>query len=111
MMNVTDIFRRDGFTVARDLFLPGEVAEILDAFTDLGKDGPVANLSETKHHVEYAADDPLSKWPRMMHPHQRADLSVGLLTMKYMLHPKLHPILRDLFADEPLAVQSMFYFK
>jgi ectoine hydroxylase-related dioxygenase (phytanoyl-CoA dioxygenase family) len=105
-------FRRDGFTVAREVFSADQVAEIRDAFTELGRNGPVPNLSDT-HRLENAdpAIDPLTKWPRMMHMHFRDDLAVGPITMKYMLHPKLHPILRELFKEEPLAVQSMFYFK
>ena len=31
--------------------------------------------------------------------------------MKYMTHPKLRPLLADLFGEEPFACQSMFYFK
>jgi ectoine hydroxylase-related dioxygenase (phytanoyl-CoA dioxygenase family) len=31
--------------------------------------------------------------------------------MRYMLHPKLMGVLATLFGEEPLAAQSMFYFK
>ena len=111
---MSDQFRRDGFIVARSLFSADEVARIRDTFMEQGKDGPVEGLSEKVHRTGggYSADDPLARWPRMMHPHQHAELPVGPLAMGVMLDPRLEPILRELFGGgEPLAVQSMFYFK
>jgi phytanoyl-CoA hydroxylase len=110
-------FRRDGFVAVRQLFSPGEIAELRDTFMEMAKHGPVEGLSETKQALnrggtaEYAPDDPLAFYPRMLHPHNHLDKPVGPLSMKYMLHPKLEPILAALFAEEPVAVQSMFYFK
>ncbi|MFI4889173.1 MAG: phytanoyl-CoA dioxygenase family protein [Steroidobacterales bacterium] len=110
-------FRRDGFIAVRQLFSPSEVAEIRDAFMAMASHGPVEGLSEvqqTLHQGEtapYAPNDPLGLYPRMLHPHNHTDKPVGPLSMKYMLHPKLEPILAALFAEEPVAVQSMFYFK
>src|ERR1051326_2393780 len=110
--NQLSAFRRDGFIVARQLFAADEVAEIRDTFTALAKDGPVPNLSEvTRNNASYDESDPLSRYPRMMHPHNRPDLPVGPLAMKYMLHPRIRPLLRELLGEEALAVQSMFYFK
>jgi ectoine hydroxylase-related dioxygenase (phytanoyl-CoA dioxygenase family) len=102
-------FDTDGFIVARQFFAPANVAEIRDTFMALTKDGPVPGLSEVRE--EYAAGDPLSRWPRVMHPHRRVDLPAGHVSRKYMLHPRLRPTLARLMRDEPLAVQSMFYFK
>jgi phytanoyl-CoA hydroxylase len=110
-------FRRDGFVVVRQLFAPGEIAEIRETFMEMAKHGPVEGLSEAKQAInrggsaEYAPNDPLAFYPRMLHPHKHLDKPVGPLSMKYMLHPKLQPILAALFAEEPVAVQSMFYFK
>jgi ectoine hydroxylase-related dioxygenase (phytanoyl-CoA dioxygenase family) len=110
-------FRRDGFVAVRQLFSPHEIAEIRDTFMDMAKNGPVEGLSEAKQALnrggtaEYAPNDPLAFYPRMLHPHNHSDKPVGPLSMKYMLHPKLQPILAALFAEEPVAVQSMFYFK
>src|ERR1700676_251948 len=110
-------FRRDGFIVVRQVFSPGEIAEIRDTFMEMASNGPVEGLSEGKQTLnrggtaQYAPSDPLSFYPRMMHPHNHLDKPVGLLSMKYMLHPKLEGILTALLAEEPLAVQSMFYFK
>jgi hypothetical protein len=60
---------------------------------------------------DYAPNDPLKFFPRMLHPHNHLDKPVGPLSMKCMLHPKLEPLLTALFAEEPVAVQSMCYFK
>jgi phytanoyl-CoA hydroxylase len=110
-------FRRDGFIVVRQVFSPREIAEISDTFMEMASNGPVEGLSEGKQTLnrggtaQYAPSDPLSFYPRMMHPHNHLDKPVGPLSMKYMLHPKLEGILMALLAEEPLAVQSMFYFK
>lgn len=42
----------------------------------------------------------------MMHPHRVNDLA-----MHYMLHPKVMDVLAELFGEEAIAAQSMFYFK
>jgi hypothetical protein len=106
-------FRRDGFVIVRQLLKPDEIARIRDTFMEANKDGPVEGLSELRHHNSepYDVNDPLRYYPRMIHPHLHPDKPVGQIAQQYMLLPRLHGILRDLFEDEPLAVQSMFYFK
>ena len=106
-------FRRDGFVVARQFLSPAEVAEIRETFMTQAADGPVDGLSEIRHGktANYDSSDPLARYPRMMHPHRHAELPVGPLAMRYMLHPRLYPLLRALFGEEPYAVQTMFYFK
>lgn len=106
-------FERDGYYIARGLLSPAEVAAIGDAFMDAAKDGPVEGLSETQHsgRPAYAAGDPLAKYPRMMHPHLHPDLPVGSLAGRYMLDGRIGDILTQLLDEEPVAVQSMFYFK
>jgi ectoine hydroxylase-related dioxygenase (phytanoyl-CoA dioxygenase family) len=42
----------------------------------------------------------------MMHPHRVNDVA-----LRYLLDPRLGAVLEDLFAEEPLAAQSMLYFK
>jgi phytanoyl-CoA hydroxylase len=110
-------FHRNGYYVARGLYTSAEADAIRDAFMKMNENGPVEGLSEVKRNKVdgtnggYDASDPLSFYPRMMMPHLHVDKPVGPLARQYMLDPRLHPILRDLFDDEPLAVQSMFYFK
>ena len=56
-------------------------------------------------------NDPLAFYPRMMNPHAQPERAVGQIARDFLLHPRLHPILRDLFGEEPAGVQTMFYFK
>jgi phytanoyl-CoA hydroxylase len=105
-------FERDGFTVARQLFSPEEIDRIRETFMDLAKDGPVEGLSEVlRGGSGYSENDPLKKYPRMMHPHTHPELPVGPLAVKYMLDARVGTILAKMFGEEPIAVQSMFYFK
>jgi hypothetical protein len=110
-------FQRDGYVVVHGLFCAAEIAEIRATFMAMASHGPVAGLSELAQPQggvatePYAPDDPLGLYPRMLHPHKHTDKPVGPLSMKYMLHPRLEPILTALLAEEPVAVQSMFYFK
>jgi ectoine hydroxylase-related dioxygenase (phytanoyl-CoA dioxygenase family) len=106
-------YEQDGYMVARQLFRPDEIDLIRDTFMAQAANGPVQGLSEFKHRGRDAYDpkDPLAFYPRMMHPHRHLDKPVGPLAMKYMLDPRIGNILRELFGEEPLAAQSMFYFK
>ncbi len=110
---VVEEYQARGFAVARGLFSPEEVSEVRETFMSVAKDGPVAGLSELRHHegAEYSKDDPLAFYPRMMHPHLHPELPVGPVATSIMLHPRLHQRLASLFGAEPFAVQSMFYFK
>ena len=103
-------FARDGFLIVRQLFSPAEVAEIRDAFMEQAKNGPVEGLSDG-HYKNGDPTDPLAFYPRMMHPHRHADLPVGPLAMRYMLDRRIEAILTGLMGEEPVAGQSMFYFK
>lgn len=110
----TEAFERDGYVVVRALFSQQDIDAIRSTFMTQAKDGPVEGLSEIRRRADgptYDPSDPLAFYPRMMHPHRHPELAVGPVAMKYMMHPSLHPILRDIMGEEPVAVQSMFYFK
>lgn len=110
-------FDRDGFVAVRQVFAPAEIAQVRDTFMAAMRDGPVDGLSETRQTLPdgstapYAPDDPLGRFPRMLHPHHHSATPVGALSMRLMLDPRLEKILAALFATDPVAVQSMFYFK
>jgi phytanoyl-CoA hydroxylase len=110
-----DQFHRDGYVVVPQLLAPGEVDEIRDTFMSANADGPIKGLSEIGHHQTapggYEPSDPLAFYPRMMNPHQHPDLAVGRLSWRMMLDPRLGAVAWDLFGEEPIAGQSMFYFK
>jgi len=110
-------FQINGWVCVRGLYDADEVALIRDTFMEVNRNGPVEGLSEIRRPKAddavggYDPADPLAFFPRMLHPHRHADKPVGPLSMRFMTHPKLRPILETLFVEEPLAVQSMFYFK
>lgn len=95
-------FDQEGFAVARGLFRAEEVTELRDEFMAMHAAGPIPG------HFEPVADahDVLRAYPRIMHPHQVNDVA-----LRYLLDPRIGEILTDLFGEEPLAAQSMFYFK
>jgi len=110
-------FEQDGYVCVRGLFTDTETAELRDTFMTMNQAGPVPGLSEMRlikvggTDGEYDPADPLAFYPRMMNAHNHPDKPVGPLSIRYMTHPKLAPLLAALFKEEPLAVQSMFYFK
>lgn len=55
-------------------------------------------------------DDPLLRYPRLLHPH-RADSELGRVCLEYLLDQRIWDLLRAVTGEEPLAAQSMFYFK
>lgn len=106
-------FRRNGFLVLRGFYAPDEVAAIREAFMAEAENGPVEGLSEIKHGggEHYDRSDPLAFYPRMMMPHTHEEKAIGRAAKRYLLDPRLHSVLSAMFADEPLAAQTMFYFK
>jgi hypothetical protein len=111
---LAEAFDRDGYVVASGLFSPTEVAQIREAFMAQNVDGPVPGLSEMKRSGgsdDYSPDDPLAFYPRMMHPHKHSDKPVGPLSTRYMLDSRLQSLLQAFMGEEPVAAQSMFYFK
>jgi ectoine hydroxylase-related dioxygenase (phytanoyl-CoA dioxygenase family) len=109
-------FCREGFVIVRGLFSESEVSILRDTFMKMNANGPVPGLSEIRHPKPdgtggYDPADPLSFYPRMMHPHKHQEKPVGAVSMKYMLDERLRKHLRAFMGDEPYAVQSMFYFK
>ena len=110
-------FAQEGYRIVRGLFSPEEVTEIRDAFMKMNENGPIQGLSEIRTSGpdnasdSYDAGDPLSFYPRMMHPHRHLDKIVGPVTQKYMLDARLHELLTGFMGEEPVSAQSMFYFK
>ena len=107
-------YDRDGFIAVRGLFSRDEIDTIRETFMAEAKDGPVPGLSDipkARAGAPASTNDPLFRYPRMMHPHNHPDKAVGPLAMRYMRDERLRPILAELFGEEPYACQSMFYFK
>lgn len=111
--DLTAAFQRDGFVVARGLLSTEEAVFIRDAFMAANADGPVRGLSEIRDKGRNAYDpaDPLAFYPRMMFPHRHPDKPLGQLARRYLLDDRIKTVLAACLKDEPLAVQTMFYFK
>ncbi|MEI6083075.1 MAG: phytanoyl-CoA dioxygenase family protein [Verrucomicrobiota bacterium] len=106
-MDITS-WQRDGYLIVRGLFGPAEVAEIKTFFDELGKAERAIPGFWEPDLSPAAAADPLKRYPRVMHPHRWDETG---LAKRYLLHPRVHDILAALYNDEPIATQSMFYFK
>lgn len=98
-------FNEDGYLVVKGLLTPDEVRLLTDTFMEMRASGPIPGCFEPKS-AEEAGGDILKLYPRMMHPHRVNDVA-----LRYLLDDRLERILTDLFSEEPLAAQSMLYFK
>jgi ectoine hydroxylase-related dioxygenase (phytanoyl-CoA dioxygenase family) len=94
-------FERDGYGVAQGLFSPEEFEEVRETFEQI-------RLRENRGHNDGITDpgDPLFQYPRLVHPHR-----FNATARRYMLHPRVIECLRAIFSEEPVATQSMYYFK
>lgn len=98
-----DHFDADGFHIARGLFSSGEAAQLIAHFMALHAE---QLKQRTPEEIAAAQADPLKLYPRIMHPHRYDELAKGT-----MLDPRVIGVLRQLLQEEPIAAQSMFYFK
>src|SRR6266542_3402565 len=97
-------FEEQGYVVARALFGERETAFWRDHFTRLREAGAYPGDVVG---VEPDSDDPLLKYPRMIHVHRR-----DRVALDWLLEPRLAHSLTSLLGGlEPFAVQTMLYFK
>ena len=96
-------FETEGFLVVKGLFTEEQLEEIDRTFDNI-------SLQVVPGHFEpdlqMKAIDPLKRYPRVMHPHRFNETA-----KRYMLHRPVMDVLADLYEEEPLAAQSMFYYK
>lgn len=96
-----DHYNREGYLIVKGLFTEAELAEIDESFE------VVHQLSVPGYHEpDLESDDPLKQYPRFVHPHRYNDTA-----KKYMIHKPVMNVLADLYGEEPLAAQSMYYYK
>ncbi len=96
-----EFFEKNGYVVVRGLFLAEELSTFKKHFENLRLLGKPADRS-------FSGDDrdPLKVYPRLMQPHRYDALSLQWLT-----DPRLKRWMVEITGEEPLAVQTMFYFK
>src|SRR6187401_1174520 len=95
-------YDRDGYAVARGLFAPEEVEELKSTFEEIR----LNDISRAHDDGIRDTQDPLFHYPRIVHPHR-----FNSVARRYMLHPRIQECVHALFGEEPLATQSMYYFK
>ncbi|MCC7519372.1 MAG: phytanoyl-CoA dioxygenase family protein [Verrucomicrobiae bacterium] len=99
-------WNHEGYMVVRRLFHADEVAELSRHFDAIAASGtPIPRYWEPDLSPE-AAGDPLKRYPRVMMPHRWDELS-----RRWLLDPRVHDVLVAILGEEPIATQSMFYFK
>jgi phytanoyl-CoA hydroxylase len=98
-----EAYQRDGYVVARGLFAVTEAETLRDHFMALRAAGSYPGDSSG---VDPQSNDPLKKFPRMIHTHRWDET-----TLRWLLDPRLRAGLRALLGRDPYAVQSMLYFK
>jgi phytanoyl-CoA hydroxylase len=98
-----EAFTTEGYLVVRGLFREEELAEVESTFEELSHTVVPGHFEPV---LEGDAVDPLKRYPRVMHPHR-----FNQTAMKYMLHKPVMEILADLYGEDALAAQSMFYYK
>jgi phytanoyl-CoA hydroxylase len=97
-------FEGDGYVVARGLFDDDEAAFCRDYFTRLREAG---DYPGDVVGVDPASNDPLKRYPRMIHMHRW-----DRVALDWLLEPRLARWLTALLGGlEPFAVQTMLYFK
>lgn len=98
-------FDTTGHLIIKGFYGLDEVALLNETFMEIHRNGPVPGFFTPKTAAE-ANGDPLKMYPRIMHPHRFNDVA-----LEFLLDARLKPVLIDLFGEEPLAAQSMLYFK
>lgn len=97
-------YDREGYCLAPAVFSEEEVEDIKAHFKAI-HDGSFPSPYE-KLSMKEAGGDILKAYPRVIHPQRFSEKAKA-----YMLDKRLAHILRVLVQDEPLAAQSMYYFK
>ncbi|WP_135546491.1 phytanoyl-CoA dioxygenase family protein [Paenibacillus cymbidii] len=96
-------FETDGYLVVKGLFTPDDVKTIVNIFDEISHEVIPGHFVPD---LSAENTDPLKRYPRVMHPHR-----FNQTAKNYMLHKPVMDVLGDLYEEEPLAAQSMFYFK
>ncbi len=96
-------FNQNGYTVVSGLFSDEEVASYRKHYMDMRQNGTYPGDFSG---VDANSDDPLKKFPRLIHMHRWDKIS-----QNWMLDKRIGAAFRELLGIEPLAVQTMLYFK
>ncbi|MFG0248045.1 MAG: phytanoyl-CoA dioxygenase family protein [Phycisphaeraceae bacterium JB051] len=105
----------DGFLIIRNLFEAHQIQQLkltMQEIADKGQAVPGwqplldAKAYDAKEQDARHPGDILKRYPRYIHPHRHLDLP-----RQMMLQPRVHDVLLQLTGDQPVACQSMYYYK
>jgi hypothetical protein len=96
-------FDAQGYLLARGMFTADEVAFYRDYYMRMRESGTYPGDDAG---VNASADDPLKRYPRLIHMHRWDDVS-----LQWMLCDRIRDSLTVLTERKPYAVQTMLYFK
>jgi phytanoyl-CoA hydroxylase len=101
-MSNREQFESEGYFIARGMFSAEEVQAFRDHFEDLRK----KQLYLENLDLGNIENDPLKVYPRQMMMHRTDEKSFN-----YLCDPRIDEQIKEITGQEPLAVQTMFYFK
>jgi phytanoyl-CoA hydroxylase len=98
-----DQFRDEGYVVVKGLFSDEEVEHLKTHYMTLRENGQYPGDHDG---VDIGSNDPLKKYPRMIHMHRWDETSLD-----WMIDSRLNDVMTALLGTSPYAVQTMLYFK
>lgn len=96
-------YDRNGYVIARGVFSPDEVESFKAHYMAMRAAGTYPLDSAG---IDLGSDDPLKRYPRMIHMHRWDTISLD-----HLLDSRLTGVVTTLLETPPLAVQTMLYFK
>ena len=96
-------FDERGYVIVKGLFSPEEAAFYRDHYMDMRAKGVYPGDFSG---VDLTSNDPLKRYPRMIHMHRWDDVS-----LKWAIDRRLNEAMTALLGREPYMVQTMIYFK
>ncbi|NOU98174.1 phytanoyl-CoA dioxygenase family protein [Paenibacillus sp. LMG 31456] len=96
-------FETEGYLIVSGLFSDEQVEEIIVTFDQISEQTIPGHFEPDR---SQDTKDVLKRYPRVMQPHRFNETA-----LKYMLHEPVLQVLKDLFEENPLAAQTMFYYK
>jgi phytanoyl-CoA hydroxylase len=97
------LYQENGYVVVEGLFDQNEVARYRDHYMTLRRHGAYPGDMVG---ADPASNDPLKRYPRMIHMHRWDDVSLS-----WLIEARINACLSGLLGREPYAVQTMLYFK
>ncbi|GMV88194.1 MAG: protein involved in biosynthesis of mitomycin antibiotics/polyketide fumonisin [Chthonomonas sp.] len=96
-------YRENGYLLQPGLFTEEECVALREYFTEMVERGGDGWAEGGVHPDD---PDPLKRYPRLLQPHRGDDVA-----MRYMVDARIRAHLAAFYDREPLAVQTMVYFK